>query len=282
MWSRRGIIIAVTLVSVSASALASAPGQAAESTSGEITGVVVGKPASGITPLAGVSVCATNAADEASTPCATTDESGDYSILELPAGDYAVKFAPPLGSEYLGQYFQAANSRGEARLVSVTAGYATTGVDAVLQPTPLTGPPLQKELSPLPIPEQKINREVIFPSPPVSPPSGLRPAPELVIPLVSPLSPKALSAMTAHCWNAACHGTAELLTHDTAKGWSKRAIVLGSATFSLKAEQVTTIAMRLTRAGRERLTRNQHRRIAAHFVVTVHGARTQSTLVLLT
>jgi hypothetical protein len=272
--------VAVIVVAISVPALANEPGSAAELTFGEITGLVVAKPSSGVRPLAGVSVCATNAADEGATLCATSNESGEYAILELLAGQYAVKFAPPLGSEYLGQYYQAADSRAEAQLVSVAPGYATTEVNAVLQPATLDGPPLQKELPDVPVPVNVPNTKLTFPSGP-APSAGLPAAPELGIPLPSPLSPKALSAMKAHCWNAACQGAIELLTHRTAKGWSKREIVLGSATFSLKAEQLATIAVRLTRAGRERLARARHRRIAAYFVVTVHGSPTHSTPVLL-
>lgn len=278
MGARRGWVVPATLIALSA--LASTPAHATEPNSGEITGVVLAKGASATKPLAGVSVCATNEQDQAATLCATSDESGEYLISTLPAGEYTVQFAPPPGSGYLAQYYADADSRSEARPVPVAAGYATTQVNAILQPTTLGGPPLQQERPEVPAPVNVPNTGLTFPMPPALP-ADSQPAPELAIVLPSPLSRRALSALSARCQNAACQGAIKLLTHKTADGWSKQEVVLGSATFSLEAERLSTIAVRLTRTGRMRLARTHHR-LSAYLVVTLRGGATHTTVVSLT
>jgi hypothetical protein len=114
------------LVALLALALPAA-GQAAEP--GSISGTVTAKV--GGLPIAGVEVCAGGEAEEAF-GCATTDENGEYEIVSLPAGVYKVQFwGRPLG--YADQYYAGKRLFGEATPVVVSAGAATSGIDAELE-----------------------------------------------------------------------------------------------------------------------------------------------------
>lgn len=62
---------------------------------------------------------------------AETDEFGSYEVTGLPAGTYRVGFEDSSGS-YLRQYYQASLTVDAATDVTVTAGFSTPGVDAVL------------------------------------------------------------------------------------------------------------------------------------------------------
>lgn len=100
--------------------------------SGEIKGAVTeGED----TPAAGVEVCAFAKGAEAPVQCAKTEATGAYAIAGLEAGEYEVEFLAPAG--YATQFYEAAESRVQAKPVSVTAGAPVVeGVSAVLRPAP--------------------------------------------------------------------------------------------------------------------------------------------------
>ncbi|MGN6373169.1 MAG: MSCRAMM family protein [Solirubrobacteraceae bacterium] len=90
-------------------------------------------------PLADILVCATRATDGIEA-CATTGTAGEYAVSGLPDGSYDVEFVPGLEtafgaaarSNYLGQWYNAKRSFGEAETVSVTAPNTVVGIDAAL------------------------------------------------------------------------------------------------------------------------------------------------------
>lgn len=89
--------------------------------------------------LADVLVCATRVTDGLQT-CAITGTAGEYALSGLPAGSYEIEFVPGLEtafgaaarSNYLGQWYNAKRSSGEADAVSVTAQGTVVGIDAAL------------------------------------------------------------------------------------------------------------------------------------------------------
>ncbi len=64
--------------------------------------------------------------------CAETNGSGEYAILELPAGRYLVEFSSPFqsGLDYVAQYFNGAASAADATPVEVTTKSVVSGIDA--------------------------------------------------------------------------------------------------------------------------------------------------------
>jgi PKD repeat protein/lysophospholipase L1-like esterase len=98
---------------------------------GKITGKVTD--ATTISPVEGITVCAQKPTGEFVGRCGTTNASGEYAVTALNTGEYKVEFFP--GSRnYLLQYYNGKATFGEAQLVSVTSGEATSGIDAALQP----------------------------------------------------------------------------------------------------------------------------------------------------
>jgi Carboxypeptidase regulatory-like domain len=87
--------------------------------------------------IAGALVCATQVAGTAEGfGCAQTGAGGEYAILALPEGDYAVHFLAPHGpgGEYASQWYEGAATISAARQVHVTPAATTGGVDAALRP----------------------------------------------------------------------------------------------------------------------------------------------------
>ncbi len=64
----------------------------------------------------------------------TTDSNGDYTVDELPAGDYKIQFEThsTTGVYYIGEWYNDKGSIETADAVTVTSGNTTTGVDAQL------------------------------------------------------------------------------------------------------------------------------------------------------
>jgi hypothetical protein len=93
---------------------------------GQITGRVTD--ASTKATVAGVYVCASGAGG-----CASTNSSGEYTISQLPTGEYKLHFNTQ-GLNYAPQYYNGKTNESEANPVSVTAGSTTSGIDAALQP----------------------------------------------------------------------------------------------------------------------------------------------------
>jgi O-glycosyl hydrolase len=98
---------------------------------GEITGkVVIAKTTTGI---AGIQVCGTGASAGG---CVTTNSGGEYTIAKLTTGEYTATFADPFGSSlnYIRQFYNGHVRSSEAQRFAVTAGAATTGINAALEP----------------------------------------------------------------------------------------------------------------------------------------------------
>jgi hypothetical protein len=123
----RGLLLAFA----AALAVALTPTQALAAI-GSIAGTVTD--ASSGEPIFGVEVCAEKVPHEILTKCESTGPSGQYTILNRPAGTYKVQFTPPSsGSDYVTQYYDGKLTWSEADLVTVTGGMATTGIDAQLE-----------------------------------------------------------------------------------------------------------------------------------------------------
>ncbi len=85
--------------------------------------------------IAGLGVCAFPIDETGFGNCAVTDPSGDYEIPGLATDTYEVFFFPEeeAASEYLFQVYKGKESFFEATPVSVTAGFATDGIDAEMK-----------------------------------------------------------------------------------------------------------------------------------------------------
>jgi hypothetical protein len=122
--SAKANVVAVTAGSMKSEINAAmAPG-------GAITGKVTD--ASTKAALSGVSVCPRATTTEASfNQCATTNSSGEYTIVGLATGGYKVEFYPA-GQNYLTQFYSGKSSESEASVVSEIAGSTTSGIDAAM------------------------------------------------------------------------------------------------------------------------------------------------------
>jgi hypothetical protein len=99
--------------------------------SGGISGAVVASDTNG--PLELVTVTARLASSDFAVSV-ETDISGHYTIAGLPAGQYQVQFEPDPSDQaiYLSEYYDDRSSASAAKLVQVTTGAATPGIDAAL------------------------------------------------------------------------------------------------------------------------------------------------------
>jgi hypothetical protein len=218
-----------------------------------------------------VLVCATNV-ETYSHYCYTTYVGSGYSIGGLPAGQYVVYFHVPSASDWEDQYYRNAATFAEATRVTVAAGIETHLEEALLrykgEPV-LTGEGLQKEAPPVPNPVQKPPGPVVFPTAPVAP-SNLRTAPELVLPPARAISAGSLR-LSVSCRFNACNGSIKLERRVTARDGHGVTEVLGWASFSLKRDVPSTIAIRLTPLGRKELMRAGHRPVSASIVASMQG-----------
>ena len=103
-----------------------------ESAGSHIRGVV--SSASSGQPIAGIEVCAYDAAEEAGLfgRCATTEAGGEYSLSGLSSGEYFVEFSSPYGSglNYVTQYYNGVASPEKATAVMVGPETVDIGIDA--------------------------------------------------------------------------------------------------------------------------------------------------------
>lgn len=83
-------------------------------------------------PVVGATVTVYDS-DGNSVGSATTDDSGAYTVEQLPTGTYDVGFAGPSGAGYEAQYYDNERSAAFEDPVPVTAGYTTNRIDAALQ-----------------------------------------------------------------------------------------------------------------------------------------------------
>jgi hypothetical protein len=85
-------------------------------------------------PIGGVKVCAVNTDEGEPWDCVHTDASGHYAMTVAEAGHFVVEFTEAPHSVYIGgMYYGGRYSKSEASVLTITAGSATTGVDAQLQ-----------------------------------------------------------------------------------------------------------------------------------------------------
>jgi Carboxypeptidase regulatory-like domain len=119
--------VAVALVSMSGALALASPAVTMAETTGSISGTVTD--ATTKAPVAGVEVCAFYIAGG----CASTNSSGEYTISQLPTGEYKLRFTTD-GRNYAPQYYNGKTNESEANPVSVTAGSTTSGIDAALRP----------------------------------------------------------------------------------------------------------------------------------------------------
>jgi hypothetical protein len=107
---------------------------------GEISGNVIDSLTE--EPVGNIQVCARLTGDETSGGCSETDTAGNYTINQLPIGNYLVRFEAGFEcigetcaqQEYAPQHYDGKLLAGEASLVAVsTPGSEVTGIDAEMQ-----------------------------------------------------------------------------------------------------------------------------------------------------
>ncbi len=113
---------------VAAVSLGFAPGALAAG-SGQITGTVTS--ASTAEPINGIEVCAYQEY-LGGYGCTKTEPDGEYTIAALKPGEYKVEFSDRDG-DFLSQFYDGKPASSEAQLVTVSAGQATSGIDADMQ-----------------------------------------------------------------------------------------------------------------------------------------------------
>jgi hypothetical protein len=75
---------------------------------------------------------AISTATVAQPPAAATDSAGHYSLLGLAGGGYTLTFSDCTGGLHLQQYYNGQSDPAASTVVQVTAGSATTGINASL------------------------------------------------------------------------------------------------------------------------------------------------------
>jgi len=137
-WARGARILCV--LAVVAAPLGVAPSALAAEETGRITGTVTD--ASTQAAIEGIEICARPTGEptgeEYGGRCAESGSSGEYTVPQLPAGTYTVKFVvPPVGSgsglDYASQYYSDRAHRSESAEVTVTAGNTTNEINAAMQ-----------------------------------------------------------------------------------------------------------------------------------------------------
>ncbi|HET6999331.1 MAG TPA: carboxypeptidase-like regulatory domain-containing protein [Solirubrobacterales bacterium] len=124
----RGALIAV-LALAGLACVSTAPAVAV-APSGSVIGQV--SDAVGAAGIEGIEICAWGIEPTEDFGCALSDVGGAYTIAGLSPGNYVVEFWPgPLN--YVGQWYDGKSFSEEPDLVTVSAGAATPGIDAVLQ-----------------------------------------------------------------------------------------------------------------------------------------------------
>ncbi len=254
---------------------------------GRIVGVVTD--ASTEAAIKEVLVCALRSATE-SVGCALTDESGEYTISGLPAGNYEVGF--DAGKAYLVQYYDDKLSFAAAQAVAVTLGDTTAPIDAAMGTSALV-PPVDT-VPPVIIapPASTIattatsSRPATFTTPTTAHPAS-SPLPIVTIVGLRIVVSGRSASVRLTCDHATCRGTAELTVRVPggrrrgARAITRRAaLVLARGTFSLTRGKAATVVLRLTPAGIRRLGRAKRHPLSASLVLSVQGAKITSSSVL--
>jgi len=118
-------IVAVGAMILGGVTAASAASPSGGSISGIVTRADTGKPVKGVSVMVD--------AGEEKWFDATTDAAGKYTLDQLPAGEYTVAFDPSGAvTGLISQYWKNARDLDSATRVTVTAGHAASGINAVL------------------------------------------------------------------------------------------------------------------------------------------------------
>jgi hypothetical protein len=234
-------------------------------------------------PLAGADVCALSLAalsfgDETPERCVQTNANGEYSLLQLAAGQDVVEFYDQFGSNggYVREYYGGKATLAEATPLSVTPGVTLSGIDASLH---AIGEETIKPPSPT---ETTLSTNLASMTP-------LRKTPIAAI-IGSKLMVSGGSApVRVACSQAACQGSIELVVQVAAKHHLGKAavahkemtLVLATGSFWLAEGKSRTVVLRLTIAGRKMLAyANKHHPITAKLSLFVKGGKATSVSVL--
>jgi hypothetical protein len=217
--------------------------------------------------IGGTIVCAVSGANPEIGGCALTNASGEYTIAGLSAGEYKVLFA---AQEYAAQVYDGKSALSEATSVSVLVGSTTSGIDAALTPKP-------------PAPPGGTTTVPSTPGAPTGPAKSKGPTPRVEVASKGVIKPgrSRLVHVKLACSGARCHGSVELTEQvvdrrleGTRVVLSPETLVLARGSFSLAAGKSARIALRLTAAGRKRLSRPRRHLLAAQLALSVTGGAT--------
>jgi hypothetical protein len=216
-------------------------------------------------PIEHVLVCAL-AAGGSESGCAVTNAGGEYTISALARGPFKVGF---VAAGYALQFYDDAPSYAAARLVRLTAGETTAGIDAALTATPT----------------------------PASPGAGATGAPSEIRRAARPalltftaarivVSGGSAAAHVA-CRQAGCAGLLELATRVSARrrgehptSSARQQLVLARGSFSLSDGANATVILHLTGAGRRMLAHARHHPLAARLAARLKDGPAVSESVL--
>lgn len=98
--------------------------------SGKVTDAVTGAPVSGVSVY--VDDYANGGGAHLALDRAVTDSTGAWSLAGYPTGTYEVRFSPSNGSNYAFQYWNQVTGQDPPTPIALTAGSATSNVDAAL------------------------------------------------------------------------------------------------------------------------------------------------------
>jgi hypothetical protein len=260
---------------------------AAMQSGGGITGQVT-VAATG-SPLMNAEVCAFSLAalsvgNEGPERCVQTNANGEYSLLQLAAGQDIVEFYDEFGVGFVRQYYDGKSSRAEAMPLSVTPGITITGVDASLHAIG------EETIKPTLPTETALSTNLAFAVP-------LLPKTAIATIMGSKLVVSGGSAaIRVACHQAACQGSVELVQAGAKRGEGRphqgksalarnrrdgETVVLATASFSLAEGKDGAVLLRLTPAGRQKLAHaSRHHPIAAKLTLSVKDGKTTTRSVL--
>jgi hypothetical protein len=208
--------------------------------------------------------------------CVQTNANGEYSLLQLTAGQDVVEFYDQFGVGFVRQYYSGKSSLSEATPLSVLSGVTITGVDAALRAVG------EETVKPSPSPtETTLSTDLASVTP-------LLPKTPIAAIMGSKLVVSGGSApVRVACSQAACQGSIDLVVQVVVKrheGKSavarRKTLVLATGSFSLAEGRSRTVLLRLTAAGRQKLAHARHYPIVAKLVLSVKGGKATSVSVL--
>jgi hypothetical protein len=226
--------------------------------------------------LKGVEVCVVSVSTVSNERCAKTNASGEYTLPQLHAGQYAVEFGGSDGENlgYVREYYGGKASLAEADQVSVTVGVTVSGVDAAMhaigeewiKPPPVSETPLSAGLA---VATPVLTKTPVVTQTPIATVMGSK----LVV------SGGAAPVRVA-CSQAACQGSIELTMQVLTPGgkgktasFRKATLVLATGSFSLAEGRDGSVLLRLTPAGRQKLAHARRHPIAARLILSVRAGK---------